>query len=100
MPNVVARSTAPNATEDSFFPNNLHLTHVTGCVIDRANYKCSCGLISHLLETGAFVKYEARFCPVIHTETIGEGVSGKVEEFLAALAIRASKVDMIKFRKD
>lgn len=92
---------APTAPADSDFPSNYNLHHISGCKINPANYTCECGLLQHLLEIGAFVRYDASMCQVSHQKKGDkiEGISKCLDEFLAALKVRATAVDMKKFNE-
>jgi hypothetical protein len=83
---------APNAPEDSDFPANVEASHAEGCVTDQWSYSCSCGLITHLLETGAFVRYDASMCPVDPGKsTAYTPITEVLDEFLAGLRERCAQ---------
>lgn len=99
---VVPRSMAPMAPAGSEFPNNVERNHSEGCVMDHWNYSCSCGLITHLLETGAFVRYDASMCQVDHgKKTAFSPISEVLSEFLTGLsALCASERIAVFARED
>ena len=91
MSTIVPRSMAPNAPEDSDFPSNPNQNHSDGCVVNSSNYTCSCGLITHLLETGAFVRYDASMCQIKSDKKPAfTPISEVLDEFLAGLRERCA----------
>lgn len=102
MTKVVPRSLAPDAPADSDFPSNHNLHHRSGCKINPSDYTCECGLLQHLLDSGAFVRYDASMCRVSHRKKGDKsgGISECLDEFLVALKEMAASIDMTKFNEE
>lgn len=92
MRQIVPRSMAPNAPENTDFPANVELNHGACCKFDQRTYTCSCGLTEHLLKIGAFVRYDAMCQATNRTKSDFAPLTEMLDEFLAELKARCRAV--------
>lgn len=98
MSQIVSRSMAPDAPHDSFYPNNPKSHHAPDCRINQETYTCSCGLLTHQLETGCFVLYDPyTMCRASHCHKKQDfDPITEVQDFLIELKNKCARLDLKK----